>query len=278
MQKHPLILGFFAFIDEVHLYPYSQFSSLHYPTLFSSAFEFPRTEIEMEQHPIEKDGTDSTSSTYQTNDRALNLTDYHSDQENSAKEDGAEVPHQDPNPFHSPAREVLFVGIVCMAQLSTQISLGQTLNLVHIIGHHFNVSNPGTLSWFVAGYSLTVGSFILLFGRFGDYYGYKRLFIIGLCWFSFWSMVVGVSNYSNFVLFIFARVFQGEWCLALFHLFRLLPFHTRNWSSNVPPQCRCHSWDHLPPRSAKEHYIRCVWCCCSWRCGDWGCFRRHLSK
>ncbi|KAL8791854.1 MAG: hypothetical protein Q9195_005516 [Heterodermia aff. obscurata] len=173
----------------------------------------------MEPSPSHRGSMDTAGSPYHTSNPVLHLTEYpstrepsakeDSSQEPSAKEDGAEVPHQDPNPFHSPAREILFLGVVCVAQLSTQVSLGQTLNLVHIIGRHFNVTNPGTLSWFVAGYSLTVGSFILLFGRFGDYFGYKRLFVIGLCWFSFWSMVAGVSSYSNFVLFIFARVFQG---------------------------------------------------------------------
>ena len=126
----------------------------------------------------------------------------------AAQEVGADA--SPPKPFHSLIREIIFVGVICVAQLSTQISLGQTLNLIHVIGDHFKTTNPGTLSWFIAGYSLTVGSFILLFGRFGDYYGYKKIFVIGLSWFSFWSMVAGVSSYSNFVLFLFARVLQGK--------------------------------------------------------------------
>ena len=125
------------------------------------------------------------------------------------KENGPTESQEGGSPFDSPAREILFVGVVCIAQLTTQISLGQTLNLVHIIGDHFGTTNLGTLGWFIAGYSLTVGSFILLFGRFGDYFGHKRLFIIGLCWFSLWSMIAGVSNYSNYIFFIFARVLQG---------------------------------------------------------------------
>ena len=77
---------------------------------------------------------------------------------------------------------------------------------------HFNVKNPGTLSWFVAGYSPTVGSFILLFGHFGDYFGHKRFFITGLCWFSLWSMVAGVSDYSNYIFFIFALAYSRVSC------------------------------------------------------------------
>jgi MFS family permease len=61
----------------------------------------------------------------------------------------------------------------------------------------------------IAGYSLTVGTFILVSGRLGDMYGYKRMLIIGYCWFALWSMIAGLAIYSNKVLFIFARVFQG---------------------------------------------------------------------
>jgi MFS family permease len=56
---------------------------------------------------------------------------------------------------------------------------------------------------------LTVGSFILLSGRLGDAFGYKRMILIGFAWFSVWSMIAGLSVYSNHVLFVFARVFQG---------------------------------------------------------------------
>ena len=33
--------------------------------------------------------------------------------------------------------------------------------------------------------------------------------MIGFAWFSLWSMVAGLAVYSNYVLFIFARVLQG---------------------------------------------------------------------
>lgn len=105
--------------------------------------------------------------------------------------------------------ETLFVAIVCLAQFTTQASLGQTLSIIHIIGDSFNITNQGDLSWLIAGYSLTVGTFILLSGRLGDMFGYKRMLIIGFAWFSVWSMVAGLAVYSNHVLFVFARVFSG---------------------------------------------------------------------
>ena len=106
-------------------------------------------------------------------------------------------------------KEILFVGIVCCAQFTTQCGLGQVLALLHVIGNHYGLKSAGDLSWLIAGYSLTVGTFILISGRLGDLFGWKRLFIIGFSWFSFWSMVAGVAVYSNHVLFVFARVLQG---------------------------------------------------------------------
>ena len=105
--------------------------------------------------------------------------------------------------------EVAFVATICMAQFLTQVGLGQVLAILHVIGDSFGISKPGELSWLIAGYSLTVGTFIMISGRFGDVFGYKRMLIVGFAWFSFWSMVLGLSVYSNHVLFTFARVFQG---------------------------------------------------------------------
>ncbi|KAI2634070.1 major facilitator superfamily transporter [Xylaria nigripes] len=109
----------------------------------------------------------------------------------------------------SPARQVVFVFIMCMAQFTTQASFVSVLLLSSIIGDSFGVTNPGRLTWLTAGFSLTVGSFILFSGRLGDLFGYKRLLLIGLAWFAFWSVVVGLSTFSNYTLAVFARVLQG---------------------------------------------------------------------
>lgn len=105
--------------------------------------------------------------------------------------------------------EILFVALICLAQFMTQAGLGQMLSILHIVGAHYNITNPGQLSWLVAGYSLTVGTFILFSGRLGDVFGYKKMLVIGFGWFSLWSMVAGLAVYSNFVLFVFARTLQG---------------------------------------------------------------------
>lgn len=109
----------------------------------------------------------------------------------------------------SSVREFIFVCVMCLCQFTTQVGLGQCLSIIHIIGDHYGITNPGTLSWLIAGYSLTVGTFILLAGRFGDVFGYKRMLLIGFAWSTVWTLVAGLAHYSNHVLFIFARVFQG---------------------------------------------------------------------
>ncbi|KAJ6019681.1 hypothetical protein N7499_009353 [Penicillium canescens] len=109
----------------------------------------------------------------------------------------------------SPIQEVLFITLVCMGQFMTQTNIGVVLSPLGIVANSFGITEPGISSWFLAGYSLTVGTFILVSGRCGDLFGYRRMFIIGFCWLALWSLVAGLSVYSNHILFIFARVFQG---------------------------------------------------------------------
>lgn len=106
-------------------------------------------------------------------------------------------------------REILFVLIVCLAQVATQAGLGQTLFILPVLGKSFGLTHSGELAWLIAGYSLTVGTFILPSGRLGDMFGYKRMVVIGFSWFAVWSLVAGLSIYSTHVLFVFARVLQG---------------------------------------------------------------------
>ncbi|KAK8007700.1 hypothetical protein PG989_001690 [Apiospora arundinis] len=105
--------------------------------------------------------------------------------------------------------ELLLVAVVCLAQLYTQAALGNTIGILKIIGSSYGITDPAELSWIIAGYSLTVGTFIMFSGRLGDVYGYKPLFLIGMSWFAVWNVVCGLAIYSNHVLLIFARVLQG---------------------------------------------------------------------
>ena len=120
----------------------------------------------------------------------------------------ASHPVEDPLPF-SKSHEIAFVAVISSAQLLTQAGLGQALAPLPIIGAHFRTTDLGELSWYVASYSLTVGTFILIAGRLGDTYGHRSMFIFGYLWFGTWSLLAGVSYYSTQLFFNFCRAFQG---------------------------------------------------------------------
>ncbi|GAV52731.1 hypothetical protein ZYGR_0AI00130 [Zygosaccharomyces rouxii] len=105
--------------------------------------------------------------------------------------------------------EVIFVAVLCSSQLSTMAALAQSIAPINIIGKSFGISNPGQLSWFTAAHSLTVGTFMLIAGRFGDIFGHKSLFIAGFIWFALWSLLAGFSVYSDAIFFDICRAFQG---------------------------------------------------------------------
>ena len=115
-----------------------------------------------------------------------------------------------PRPPFSLPHEILFIAIICSAQLLTQAGFGQAIAPLHITGDSFGTTNPGQLSWFAAAYSLTVGTFILIAGRLGDVLGHKHLFVIGYLWFGLWSLIAGLSVYSHSQIFFdVCRAFQG---------------------------------------------------------------------
>ncbi|EGW32389.1 uncharacterized protein SPAPADRAFT_55850 [Spathaspora passalidarum NRRL Y-27907] len=108
-------------------------------------------------------------------------------------------------------REILFMIFMCMSQLITQAAVAQTMNTSIQISETFNVGDqPGEISWFSAAFSMTVGTFILISGRIGDMYGYKKLFIIGYVWFGVFSLMCGFAGLTtSTVFFDIMRAFQG---------------------------------------------------------------------
>lgn len=120
------------------------------------------------------------------------------------------VPTASKPPQFGLLQEIAFVTTVISAQLLTQACLAISIAPLHVIGDSFGENDPGTLSWLPAGYSLTVGTFILPAGRWGDLYGHKNLFILGWAWFALWSLIAGFSVYSHSLpFFAFCRAMQG---------------------------------------------------------------------
>ncbi len=64
-----------------------------------------------------------------------------------------------------------------------------------------------SLVWVVNAYMLTFGGFLLLGGRLGDFYGHRKVFLIGLILFTVASLACGMANSQT--ILIVARAIQG---------------------------------------------------------------------
>jgi EmrB/QacA subfamily drug resistance transporter len=64
-----------------------------------------------------------------------------------------------------------------------------------------------SLAWVVNAYLLTFGGFLLLGGRLGDLYGHRRMFLIGIAFFTAASIACGLSTTQG--LLVAARAIQG---------------------------------------------------------------------
>lgn len=107
-------------------------------------------------------------------------------------------------------REILFVGVCAVSHLMTQAALGQALAPIDIIARDFGEITPGEKSWFIAAYSLTVGTFIMISGQLGDIFGHKRVFAFGYAWLGLWSCFAGFSVYpKRQTFFDVCRAMQG---------------------------------------------------------------------
>lgn len=62
-------------------------------------------------------------------------------------------------------------------------------------------------TWPANVFSLTLGAFLLPFGRLADIYGGRVVFTLGVIWFFLWSLIGGFSR--NYVMLNFCRALQG---------------------------------------------------------------------
>lgn len=71
-----------------------------------------------------------------------------------------------PQPSMSKTREFAFIFITCAAQFLSLAALNQTVAPVIVLAKYFQIEDYGTLSWFSASFSMSVGTFILPAGEF----------------------------------------------------------------------------------------------------------------
>ena len=96
--------------------------------------------------------------------------------------------------------------VLCLADL--MIVLDSTIVNVALPSIRTDLGfSEASLAWVVNAYLLTFGGFLLLAGRFGDLYGQRRLFLIGIAEFTVASLLCGIANSQTFL--IVARAVQG---------------------------------------------------------------------
>ena len=118
-----------------------------------------------------------------------------------------------PKILKSPLQELVLLGTVCLGQFLSQGSISMSLSTMNIIQEYFEEKGSGLNSqkvWYMGSYALTLGSFILVSGRLGDLFGLRKIFVFGWFWAALWSLVTGLSYFSeSSILFIICRAFQG---------------------------------------------------------------------
>ncbi|KAJ5420110.1 aminotriazole resistance protein [Penicillium sp. CMV-2018d] len=127
----------------------------------------------------------------------------------SSEEEPVQPPPKDGRPPFSFEREVLFTSTLLTCQIFAQTGMGQGFAVLDMICDQFHVTSNGELSWYMASFSLTTGTFIPVAGRLGNMYG--SIPVGGLVTYAVWSFVAGVSYFirTSDKLFIVARALQG---------------------------------------------------------------------
>lgn len=74
------------------------------------------------------------------------------------------------------------------------------------LGRELNAS-LAELQWVLNGYTLTLAAFVLLGGALGDRYGRRKVFLIGVVWFTVASLLCGIAQ--DPATLIVARIVQG---------------------------------------------------------------------
>jgi EmrB/QacA subfamily drug resistance transporter len=98
------------------------------------------------------------------------------------------------------------LGLLAMTQFVVVIDASIINVALPSIGRALNISQDN-LSWVVNSYTLTFGGFLLLGGRLADFFGRRRLFIIGMTLFSVASLLGGLAQNQTWL--IAARAVQG---------------------------------------------------------------------
>src|SRR5436190_15863589 len=106
----------------------------------------------------------------------------------------------------TPRARNLALALLAMTQFVVVIDASIVNVALPSIGKALDFSQ-NDLSWVVNAYTLAFGGFLLLGGRLADYYGRRRVFMIGMALFAVASLAGGLAQTESWL--ISARAVQG---------------------------------------------------------------------
>ncbi|MEV7347167.1 MFS transporter [Streptomyces sp. NPDC093544] len=109
-------------------------------------------------------------------------------------------------------RDKLVLFVLCAAQFMVALDFSVLNVALPVLGADLGMSRSA-LQWAVTAFALPSGGFLLLFGRIGDLYGRRRLFLTGLALFGSASLLATVA--WDPASFLTARALQGLGAAAI---------------------------------------------------------------
>lgn len=103
-------------------------------------------------------------------------------------------------------REVLVLVVLLAAQFMFALDFSIVTVALPVIGDDLGMG-PGALTWIITLFALSAAGLMLLMGRIGDYYGRKRMFLLGMALLTVGSLLGGLAD-SATVIYA-ARILQG---------------------------------------------------------------------
>ncbi|MFI5474051.1 MFS transporter [Streptomyces cacaoi] len=111
-----------------------------------------------------------------------------------------------------PTRDRLVLLVLCAAQFMVALDFSVLNVALPVLGADLGMS-PSALPWAVTAFALPSGGLLLLFGRLGDLYGRRRLFLTGLALFGAASLLAALAR--NPATFLAGRAVQGLGAAAI---------------------------------------------------------------
>lgn len=111
-----------------------------------------------------------------------------------------------PEAFSNAWTEIAFCFSVCMAQILTEYFLSGFILLLPKLIDELKIPTSSSV-WPASSFSLVIASTLLVFGRLSDMYGSYAMYMAGLAWLMFWTVIAGFSR--DQLMLNICRALQG---------------------------------------------------------------------